>query len=239
MKLKAFILCILLTSLILSACGPVQESPIQPSETATIVMQDTSTPLPTDTTEPTPTETSTLTVIPTPNFESSVLVAQFSSAPTFTGETTACDLVSPTYKTPDIYISVSLWMDQGHTIPAEDIPIAMVRSDANGALLVNDANQYVVLASGLLQRQQEGVTGTYTHTATLNGIVLSDPPFYYQVRVLNQDGTLDGQIGGEIANCRIKYLPPATATPVGNNNDGGETCPDGSTPDPVYGCNFH
>ena len=60
-----FILCIVLGSLLISACGPGQERPTQPSETAPVGMHDAQspTPLPTDTSEPSQEATTTSSIV--------------------------------------------------------------------------------------------------------------------------------------------------------------------------------
>ena len=62
MRFKPFILSIAMLSLLLSSCGPVQETPAQHSETVSITVQDTPplTPMPIDTVGPTPTVASLL-----------------------------------------------------------------------------------------------------------------------------------------------------------------------------------
>jgi hypothetical protein len=219
-------------------------SPVLPpspfaSSTSTEATTQTQTPtlpnIPTKTS--THTAISTATSFPGINFNGSSLVATFLKSLT-EGEIASCDLVSPSYTTPDITVGANVYMSNG--TPAQNLPVVMVRSDKAGNLLYNPDGSFIVLGSGTLVYSEQPVA--YTHTAIFDGFSITDingnlyPDFHYQIRVRNRDGTLDGQVGGLPANCSInmEYREPATPTPLPDEggSGGGKPKPTGEPTDP-------
>ena len=225
MKFQKTALWIMLSVLLLAACGPLEG-------TATNENHD---PLP-----DLPTATSTPTLAPMSpqepkraDFDNSILIVSLHVPLDAGGPITSCNLVSSTWNTPDIMIGANIFMPDGVT-PAGNIPVAMVLSDKNGNLRYDNDGNFIVLSAGQLTALKTGETGAFTHSAVFPGVSLLNggnyAPLNYQLRALNPDNTLDGQIGGPDANCSIsKNIEPSSkgggdgepALPASGGGEGG------------------